>query len=250
MAAFCLRFKRGAQMVYCAYQEEVPVTLIVGMIGKDGWVLASDRIRIDSEAIRVRSHIEKITTDESLGLSYAFYGDDCAILTGDQLIKNGGMLRDLANETRFRQWLWELGNNSWQWVVDSTPNEHKAKFPPNYLYRGLLICLRSSPNRFWWMQIGQQSLVTTVTNKVVVGDGTNSARFFIDHCYSPEMSVAQLSMLAAHTIAVGGMLNPAGVGGLDIVTCQNGTMRLLPEDELQDLVQRSHKLNAKITKLF
>ena len=57
-------------------------------------------------------------------------------------------------------------------------------------------------------------------------------------------------MLAAHTITVGGILNPAGVGGLDIVTCENGTMRLLPEDELQDLVKRSHKLDAKIKKLF
>jgi len=85
---------------------------------------------------------------------------------------------------------------------------------------------------------------------LAVGDPGNSARFFADHHYSFKMSVAQLSMLAAHTITVGGILNPAGVGGLDFVTCENGTMRLLPEDELQDLVQRSHKLDAKITKLF
>jgi len=64
------------------------------------------------------------------------------------------------------------------------------------------------------------------------------------------MSVAQLTRLATHLIMVGGMLNPAGVGGLDIVTCENGAMRLLPEDELQSLIENSRKLEAKIKKLF
>ena len=147
-------------MIYCPYQEEVPATLQVGMIGKDGWVLASDRVRADTDGIRVRSHTQKIIVLDSLGLSYSFYGDDCAIIAGDQLIENGDKLRDLENETRFRQWLWQLANNSWQGAVNSMPNaEYKAKFQASYLYRGLLICLRSSPNRFWWMQIGQPSLV-------------------------------------------------------------------------------------------
>jgi hypothetical protein len=237
-------------MIYCAYQEEFPVTLQLGMIGRDGWVLASDRIRIDIEGVRVRSHTQKIFMLESQGLSYSFYGDDLAIITGDQLQENSDKLNELANEPRFRQWLWELGNNSWQWINRSMPNEHKDKFPTSYLYRGLLIFLRSSSNRFWWMQIGEHSLVTPVTNKLVVGDGLNSARFFADYYYSPEMSVTQLSMLAAHMITVGGIVNPAGVDGLDIVTCENGRMRLLPEDELQNLVRQSHKLDAKIKKLF
>jgi hypothetical protein len=237
-------------MIYCSHPEEVPVTLQVGMIGKDGWVLASDRVRADTDGIRVRSHTEKIVVLDSLGLSYSFYGDDCAIIAGEQLIENGEKLLDPSSETQFRHWLWQLANGSWQQVVNSMPNDYKAKFSASYLYRGLLIFLRSSPNRFWWMQIGQPSLVTSEVNRLAVGDPGNGARFFADHHYSSKMSVAQLSMLAAHTITVGGMLNPAGVGGLDIVTCQNGTMRLLPEDELQDLVQRSHKLDAKITKLF
>jgi hypothetical protein len=237
-------------MVYCAYQEEVLVTLQVGMIGKDGWVLASDRVRIDTEGVRVRSHLQKIFMLESQGLSYSFYGDDLAIITGDQLREHSDKLNELANEPRLRQWLWELGNNSWQWINRSMPNEHKDAFPASHLYRGLLICLRSSPHQFWWMQIGQQSLVTGMSDKVVVGDGRNSARFFAEHYYSPEMSVAQLTMLAAHMITVGATLNPAGVGGLDIVNCENGTMRLLPEDELEHLMQTSHKLDAKIRKLF
>jgi len=88
-------------MIYCTYQEEVPVTLQVGMIGKDGWVLASDRVRIDTEGIRVRSHIQKIFMLESEGLSYSFYGDDLAIITGDRLQENSDKLNELANETRF-----------------------------------------------------------------------------------------------------------------------------------------------------
>src|SRR5271163_4233158 len=98
-------------MIYCTYQEEVPVTLQVGMIGKDGWVLASDRVRIDTEGIRVRSHIQKIFMLESEGLSYSFYGDDLAIITGDRLQENSDKLNELADETRLRQWLRELGNN-------------------------------------------------------------------------------------------------------------------------------------------
>lgn len=229
------------------------MTLQIGLIAKDGWVLADDRRRVDS-GVRVRSEIKKIAVDQSLGLSYSFYGDDCAIIAGDQLAANATTMKTLEDERELRFWLRSLGNKTWEQVNESLAVDEKL--PSSHLYRGLLVFLASSLHHFWFLQIGQQTLVTEIMDRVVVGDGGNGSRLFIDHHYSPEMTIRELTFLAAHTITVGSMLNPAGVGGgMDIVVCERdgselGTIRSLSEDETKDLESRSRELDDKIAHYF
>jgi len=72
------------------------------MVCDEGWLLASDRLRVEAKAVRVRSSVEKIVVNSKVGIAYSFFGDDCASLVGDQLIANLPSFSP-DNEDDFRQ---------------------------------------------------------------------------------------------------------------------------------------------------
>src|SRR5258708_15926926 len=77
---------------YCAFEEDAPMTLLVGIIGNDGWILAADRRMREissntTPSVAISATTEKIVCDLACGTTYAPAGDDLARSTGDEIIK-------------------------------------------------------------------------------------------------------------------------------------------------------------------
>ena len=184
------------------------MTLQIAMICDEGWLLASDRRRTESSALRVRSSTDKIVVSAKLGIAYSCFGDDCAVLVGDELMSNLPSPNPESGEA-FRLWLIALGNKTWERL---TKNGVTAGISASHTSRGLIICLENSPAKFWLLGIGQQSNAVPITDKYVSGDSRNTARFFVERYHSADLALSRLMLLAVHTIATAEKLNPAAVG--------------------------------------
>jgi hypothetical protein len=222
------------------------MTLQVAMICHDGWVLASDRIRIETGGPRVRGAIEKIVIDESRGFAYSFFGDDCAMIAGDELLRHAPSFKPQSNAL-FSQWLLELGNDTWKLLQET----EQGAFSTSYRARGLIICLKSVPDRFWVLGIGKVSRVIPFIDKTVMGDIGSSSRFFVDRFHTIDLPVSKAMLLASYVLTTGEILNPAGVGGgIDMVICKSGKMEAVSPETVKTLIQRSREIDESIKDSF
>jgi hypothetical protein len=60
------------------------MTMQVGLTGRDGWLIASDRNQVEETGIRVSSSLVKIVADDVLACSCA--GDGLALLAQSELL--------------------------------------------------------------------------------------------------------------------------------------------------------------------
>jgi hypothetical protein len=86
----------------------------------------------------------------------------------------------------------------------------------------------------------------------ITGLSANQASFIVNHLYSEEMSVDQLSVLAAYSILEAGALEPKYVGGLDVAVYRDvtegiGKWELLP---LQKMKEAASALDDRIRAVF
>jgi hypothetical protein len=84
-----------------------------------------------------------------------------------------------------------------------------------------------------------------VKDKVVTGDGANAALFFTERYYQ-KRPIRELAFLTAHTVLVGGRLNPGGVSGLDIVFCESSGIGSLSEKSVAALRAKSEQLDDSL----
>jgi hypothetical protein len=221
------------------------------MAGQDGWVLASDRMRLDvgdPASVRTSSTTTKIVyTDQ---LAYAAAGsDEVGSITGREMVD---ALRDgtlsFSDPRQFADDLRKLANSVWRRVARNLKRAYRLD--PSHTARGIIVCFSSFPT-FLSLGIGRDSVPTWLGQMAIFGDTSNAAKFFPRRYYSARMTVSRLTFLAAHMVLTGAQLNPEGVGGgLDIAICQNRSIRLLSDDEIADLSQRSVKTDATFEKII
>jgi hypothetical protein len=219
------------------------VTMIVGLTGKDGWLIASDRNQIDATGVRASSSLVKIAADD--GLACACAGDGLAILAQSELMRRA---RDIKVDRRsLRHDLEEFGNQVWA----ENNIRYQSRFSANADDRGLLIGFAALESPLWSLNIGEKSFVTLRPDRVVAGDCRSSAIFFYQR-YSPRIvSLSKLKVLAAHAITIGAELNSSGVGGgLDIAICEGGTISMIEESETRQLIEESWRRDRVIADLF
>jgi hypothetical protein len=221
------------------------MTLQIAMAGQDGWILASDRMRLDvggPASVRTSSTTTKIVCTNQV--AYAAAGsDEVGSITGCETVnalRNGTL--SFSDPKQFADDLRKLANSVWRRVARNLKRAYQLD--PSHTARGIIVCFAHFPT-FLSLGIGRDSVPTWLGQMAIFGDTTNAAKFFPRRYYSAQMSVARLTFLAAHTILVGAQLNPEGVGGgLDIAICQNRSIRLLSDDEIADLTRRSAKTAA------
>src|SRR6266576_2040173 len=116
---------------------------------------------------------------------------------------------------------------------------------------GQLIVAVPGISQLWEISfiVGQAS-VSAASNHLLNGDRGKPGVFFAER-YSAETSdksVEELKLLAALTVLDGGLLNPTGVGGLDLLVSKHGEKPYFLEDgELQQLCDRAESLHNILT---
>jgi 20S proteasome alpha/beta subunit len=229
-------------MLLIDFQEEPTMTLQVALVGKDGFVIASDTQvssgggPVGSRHLMLRTaRTEKIFKNEDI--IFAISGNAAVVFIAREL------LHALHQS---------LGSDVENTLADLLQTESDAILAKEIGLRqsasGQLIVAVPGISKLWEVsfQLGFAS-VNKFFDKVIGGDRGNSAIFWVERYYSNEKSVEDLAMLAAHTVLEGHFLNPSVVGGLQVLVCKNGeTPRFLNDDELQFLCDRSEVIHKSV----
>jgi hypothetical protein len=224
----------GGGRLYCPEAlsgEELPMTLQIGLVGREGIVLASDLCVGNVAGVRQTSQRSKLV--QAGNHIFAFAGDDSA-----ELIAH--MLSD-----------------------DLTAKPYVA---PSDLVLPIFNSLNPKPQRaaiigiargqLWQLNFGLEMIVQRggpVLDKALSGDSANAAVFFSERYYADlRDNIEGLKRLAAHVICTGAKLNPAGIAGLEMVVWDRKTDVISPvsDPEIQRLCDWSDRLDARLGKSF
>jgi hypothetical protein len=232
--------------MYYRSGEEFPVTLQVAMKGTNGWLLASDTkenqypfpapsLEPVQQRVRSASNVPKIFVVRSPDLAYMCAGEQVSRDFANHFVA----VRKATSQPLSRDFLFdnlrsfceqdERTASSFGWMVLA---EHRQK-------------------SLWKLLVSQHPDVSEFYDYFVVGDVTNSARFFLERFYE-DRPVEELLFLAAHVIVAGNRLNPTGIGGLEIVFSDGKSDQLTEwrtrSHEIFELTKRSDSLIDQIRK--
>jgi hypothetical protein len=181
-------------------EEELPMTFVVGAIGSDGWVLASDgRATVHGGGRTMRSSYETQKLRYENQIATAIFGDECAQIARDRIVEE---LK--PDPTKLFDGLWQrelkgFADRVWQserrLQNDGRPN--RQKLDPTR-QRGVLFAAVGC-DRMLVLEIGKDSNITIRLTTCVAGDPGNPARFLIERYYEKQ-HVDQLAVLATHAI--------------------------------------------------
>jgi hypothetical protein len=211
--------------------EELPMTLQIGLVGREGIVLASDRCRIMIQnGARQTSQVSKYVLSAKHVFAYA--GDDVA--------------EEIANQLSVAL---DADPNGNPCQIGQIKVKNLGKPIPNPC-----AVIGIAQGQLWHLSFGMGRYSgTPIVDKVVTGDSVNPAIFFSERYY-PDLqdNFEGLKKLAAHVIRVGGVLNPAGVQGLEMLLWNSAadTLRRVGDREIQELCEWSEKQDGDIGKTF
>lgn len=223
-------------------QENCHMTLQAALIGKDGFVVASDTKSISGggpapggTAMRRSSETRKIVVSQNGNLVCVSSLDQTARTLADKLIKD----IDRSPGLDVRVCLSERIENALASFYDAR----------RHVGGRLLIGIpgtHDGVSELHHIHVADgHAFSQQFYDHVVEGDRANSAVFFIERHYSNDKNVEELKLLAAHTVLQGGYLNPTYVSGLEVLIALNGKQpRFLSEDELLGIRLRSEALQS------
>jgi len=214
------------------------MTLQVAMIGKDGWVLASDTAVFGnyqtkdtdegrSAFLPVIKSVSKIVCCRDLRFIYAFFGDV------DQVaVKAGRLLEERAGgrlESQHRRALLVR-------ISDELASEADTD-------SGLLVIFWEPQAELWEVHVGREPL--RITGLCTFGGYANLALYYLFRFYGHNnpLPVRDLKFLAACTILEGHECNPTVVEGLELWWSENGEVKQADADELESIRKRAAKFN-------
>lgn len=216
------------------------MTLIAGVVGSDGIVLAADQRAIapsQSESEMDDTYgMRKIIDLPGHRVAYACVGDVLTASVGEALEES-------------------IKSSDRAFVADATHLQGLAKkvwaemqrgYQVNAINRLMLIVDYREEPQLWRLNIlGPNSHAVEVRTIAVAGSLGNTARFFTNY-YEPGRTAAELSFLAAHIVLAGGRIEPLYVDGLDVAIFSAGGCDFLKKERLAEIRKRSIALDGMI----
>jgi len=219
------------------------MTILVGMIGSDGIILAADQARVRPVANETQMDDKmlgrKITHFEKHRVAYAVAGDDITDLFGDVLLEslNAGSLDFGGQMEQSLRVMVEKKIVQFQQAMQNLGGE---------VERTLLVVFygpQVSEQQLWRLRIRAGPAASRIAGSTIAGAIGNSARFF-DSYYKPNLPVRTLLPLASHIVLTGHRIDSLMVEGLDIATFDSNGFRFFTEEEKAPLRDRPNKLDA------
>jgi hypothetical protein len=229
-------------------QEELTMTLQVGFVANDGFVIASDRkatsgfgLRKNAGAttvnIRRGAMMRKILAAES-GIVCAFSGSDLSAAIAQKLVESAP--RRFSTEVEIATYL----QRSQEFAA------MLGKVPTNEMIIAGVLDTPQGVSCLWRIFFFDVPMVLPIKDKLYGGDEGNSAIFFGEAYYEPSQGVDGLVPLATHIIAEGRKQNGLSVDGLDVLVAKNGEKpKFLDETELNALIEFSSAKSREISEI-
>jgi hypothetical protein len=232
------------------------MTILVGMVGSDGMILAADQARVrpasDMNQFDDKALIRKIEHLPKHGVAYAGVGDiftwrvgrvlEAALDDGKvEFEKLGRSLEALAFESI----------NVDRATVHETyasDDERRIQFE-EHLPRGLLMMFYGSQTpqpQLWTLSIDRAFChAQQVGPFIMCGASANVARFFGTY-FREGVPIKSLQLLAAHIVLAAHRFDSLMIDGLNVAVFDSQGFRLLNGDENADLRGKSDALDAFI----
>ena len=218
------------------------MTILVGMVGSDGIILAADQRASRSFGRQDRfddlMEIEKLIHLESHKVAYAAVGDDVTAEAANRFsiaLEHGTF--DLA---RIKQSLTDVGLS----VIND-----KAGFLQPSENRSLLIVFygdQVSGPQLWSMDMSHSVRADRVPRIKIAGALGNGARFFGHYFPKAPAPIESLKALAAHIVLTASQWDSLMIHGIDIATFEGHEFHLVGEEEKQALRAKSEALDLAI----
>src|SRR5271167_2726798 len=157
-------------------EEDVPMTMQIGMVGSDGIVIASDMQAARSGSVRTTYKTSKIYCSHEAGLAYCCAGSDLAVLAGRktaELIAQGESLTlpECAEKAARDVYRAKYGQFA------GTPTQGQ------FMEVVLLAMVTDSASGLWRVNISGSPYCERIISKDVSGDRVNSAVFFSEQYF-------------------------------------------------------------------
>jgi hypothetical protein len=244
------------------FEEELPMTLTLGLMGCDGWLLAADRRVTETQQhwppddLKPIGHCSssecKIVARPDLGVWYASSGYDNTREAGEKLlerIQQGGFdrqnpcrsLRLIANEYALHQYR-SFGLDRLTIILDRPPaSEGKQLWKGPQLW-AVDLAINQAYNR-----PGRRAGASQRTDQIIGGDWGNAATL-LPQLYYSQCSVERLITLAAFTIQFAVKCSPTSISrNFDILVGRAGQApQFVPETRLNELRNEFDQFDAKI----
>ena len=223
------------------------MTLITGLVGSDGIVLAADKCAINfatEEAhLDDRTGICKIGHFEKHCVAFAFAGDEISEAVGE------GIGRELdLGKFRFDEVKGELERISNEAVNDAVVAACPRPIPSRKRLM-LVVLYGRNLRQLWRLDIESvKSVARRIDGMAICGALGNSARFF-EHYYQYNLPVARLEALAAHIVLTGHAVNGL-IDGLDLATFGKDGFHWLSDEEKEPLRANSKEVDKTIRDLL
>jgi hypothetical protein len=223
------------------------------MIGIDGWVLAADRRTSQSADVpdtpgnvaNFRSETTKIIYAPDVGLIFGFSGDYVARLAGEAIVEQ---LRKGVPQDHRLTFLIQAAQSAWQLHLKNFAVT--GGFVPPGPVRQLIVIFTRPQIEIWIVKVDTICEAFSILDRALAGDIHNGAKLF-PLLYYTRRSIAELKLLAAHTILIAHECSPYAVAGLDMWIGDNsGNVTEVGPRELDDLRQRSRDIDHDICLLL
>jgi hypothetical protein len=216
-------------------QEDIPMTLQVGMVGADGIVLASDTRWVKATPIVQTLNSTKITISHERGIAIASARNmELSVAVARAVVAEIG---DEEQEDPCIA-IEKIASR----IADQSSKERREI--------ECLIVLTRPTLRLFVLRTGitqerYSFLCVREDKKAVAGDNLSSAIFFAMRYYENK-PVCSLVPLAAQVVVAGNLLNPQGVEDLEVVVCDATGIHSLTTDSVRALQTRARALDETI----
>jgi hypothetical protein len=215
-------------------EEEIPMTIQVGMIGSDGIVLASDTRWVQQGGIRHSFEAPKIRINHARGLAVS-----CA--------RNMETSTEIANLILAGSDDAPAPDCSY---IDEIASTVLKTSGDRWDAQCLIVSLRPQLRLFRLQtRVAKGSIPPImcheISNRAVVGDDQNPAVFWSERYYE-RRSMRSLILLAAHLVVTARNFNSAMIAGLEIVLCDSTGIRRIDQDSIRRLELQVDEIDKQL----
>jgi hypothetical protein len=213
------------------------MTLQVGMVAHDGWVLTSDTQGTLQGQGWVRQTYQ---TDKILcrnGVATLAWGDECAMIARQAILDRLTPTPTTIGSDTFSEAARDIAVETWKANPGSSPQRTRG-----------IVFASVGHKKLWHLSFGEQAVIHDQMNKQVYGDPSNPVIFFSEEFYRPSLTVRELTLLASHIVLQGARWN-AMVYGLAIVIWKESSDQLELVDPTS-YIERSTQLSRDLHELM
>jgi len=212
------------------------MTFQIGVVGSDGVLLVSDLSWSQIFERRITSQHHKTYCDQDLCIVACSSGSEWP----DRIAKKcvGKSFANTAPK--------EIAEN-----VYAHTNGIDSKLANGSV---LLAAMAAQNPELWRIDFGnngQADPFYRIYSKTITGDQENPAGAILERYIGNDtsrLSTEELKFLLAHIVITAGILNPAGISGLEMAICRRDEFGMVSDDDIRGLKGRSAELDAEISR--